>query len=83
MPLSNTTGLRHAGFDEGLEAFRAEIEQFLPVVLFVFFGEPILRLGDFKFPFALDSDETDTKIRSAYPKGENLTIVRIYDDRKV
>lgn len=51
---------------ERLQTLRAKIEQLLAVFLFLLFRKAVLGLCDLEFAVALEGDETDAEVGSAW-----------------
>ena len=50
------------GIDESFQAFSAEVEELLALILLLFLGEAILGLRDLELALALERNETDTQV---------------------
>ena len=51
--------------NEGLEAFSAEVEEKLAIILLLLFGETVFGLGNFPLSTTLEGHETDSQVCSS------------------
>jgi len=52
------------GIDEGLDTLCTKIEEFLTIIVLLFFGQSVFRLRDLKFSASVQSHETHAEVGS-------------------
>lgn len=80
--LDHLLRITHVGIDKNLDALSAKVEEFLAIILLLFFGQPIFGLRDLELSTSVQSYETHAQVGPACMIGVRSLIRCVTDTER-